>query len=259
MNTPLPHDRAYTYIDRGRALAGNRWLERRWSAFLGTTSGLWHKTAQRVWTNVPGDEVCLSVDGEAQPALALGEVAWTEEADSHGVSLVQERSGAGLRIEVRTFVFHALPAMARCVTVRSRPSGAVLGPGLLDDLRLEVAGGEDPAPTPCCLPADELDGEIGGAVALERAGSGLVMAVEAGGGIDLDAWDQKRVRAVYTVADDAAVGRVTLPVCWLCLYSGSAAADGARVLRRARDVWRERQVEQDERAAEIRRGKDVEE
>jgi hypothetical protein len=250
------HERAYTYVDHGRALVGNRWMERRWSAFMGTTTGLWHRSAQRVWANVPGEEVTLTVNGEVQPALAFGDVAWSEEADSYGATLVQDRSGLGLSIEVRTFVFHSIPAMARVLTVVNRSAARPVGCTLLDELRLTVHGGEDPSPRPTVVPPVDVDGALGQAVALERPDGGLFVAVEAGGTIDLDAWDDTRVRLAGPVECATQTARVRLPVCWLCFYSGNTAQAGADVMRQALNLWRDRQAELDERAAEMRRGKE---
>ena len=239
MTPTFPADRAYSYVDRGRALLGNPWLERRWSAFLGTTNGLWHKPPACVWSNVPGDELAAPVDGAMQPAMAFGEVAWSEEANPYGATLVQTRTGLGLTVEVRTLAFHAAPAMVRTATLIHRQTPPQDGWMLVDELRLGVTGGEASAPRPASMRSTPLGEDIGAVIALERPGSGLLMAAGADGRVEADLQGDPHVRFAGRLTPQPRGQRSVAPFALLAFYAGTAGREGVAVMRKTMDLWRE--------------------
>jgi len=110
-------DRAYTRIDFNRASVGNRWLERTWSSFFGTTNSLLHKPGNTEWVIAQNPEFSLSVDGAVVEPMALGEVDISEQCDELGASLVIRKSNVDLSITIVATALHDLPALVRKFTV----------------------------------------------------------------------------------------------------------------------------------------------
>lgn len=117
--------RAYARIDKGVVRLGNAWLERRWSAFLGTTTEL------RLG---PGGEDCLArrspefhVDYGSRPLAApdLGDVNWSESADAFGTAVVLELQGPGVALRLETYLFHRCPGMIRTLSITNTGVSAI--------------------------------------------------------------------------------------------------------------------------------------
>lgn len=115
--------RAYTHIDRGRAAVGNRWLERSWSTFLGNTVSLIQKDGPFEWMAGQSGEFRVALDEALLEILDFGDIEWSEEANSHGASLLCRRRHARYELSVRTFAYHDLPAMVRTVNVTNLGTG----------------------------------------------------------------------------------------------------------------------------------------
>lgn len=111
------NDRAYTYIDRAKALVGNRWMERTWSAFLGHTIGLVQKSGDYEWLSGPGQEFSLETDRGRLGVLDFGETAWSEENDTRGATLVSVQRRPGLELTLRMTALHEHPGFIRSAVV----------------------------------------------------------------------------------------------------------------------------------------------
>lgn len=111
------NDRAYTYIDRSRAVVGNRWMERTWSAFLGNTTSLLQKAGEFEWLERKGPEFRVVTDEGPLEVLDFGETAWSEENSPRGGTLVSVQSRPGIEITLRTTALHDHPAFVRTVSV----------------------------------------------------------------------------------------------------------------------------------------------
>lgn len=106
-------ERAYTYVDAGSARAGNRWAERRWSAFLGQTVEVQFPSHQWEWTSSPSPEFEIQCEGRALGFMDLGTVEWSEECDSFGATLVAAYTGGVLELATRCTFFHYHPGARR--------------------------------------------------------------------------------------------------------------------------------------------------
>lgn len=109
--------RAYTRIDLNRASVGNRWLERTWSSFFGTTNSLLHKPGETEWVIAQNPEFLLVIDGETMNPMALGEINISEECDDLGASLVIRKANTDLDVTIVSTALHEVPALVRRVTV----------------------------------------------------------------------------------------------------------------------------------------------
>ncbi len=126
-------NRAYTYIDRGRAVAGNRWMERVWSAFLGNTVSLVQKEPGFEWIVGQSAEFRLALEDNLLDVLDFGEVDWSEESSPIGASLVCRQRHGRFEMVIRTLVYHDLPVMVRAVNVTNLGPGRVRIDHLLSD------------------------------------------------------------------------------------------------------------------------------
>lgn len=111
--------RAYTYVDRGTALVANGWVERRWSAFMGNTTDLVQKSGDFEWLASRCAEFEVVVDGDPLGIMEFGEVAWAEENDSEGATLVEVKWKVDLEFTLRTMAYHDNPAMVRSASIRN--------------------------------------------------------------------------------------------------------------------------------------------
>lgn len=111
--------RAYTYIDRGHAIVGNRWMERRWSAFLGNTTALTQKDGEFEWLDGHCAEFRVVLEDEELEVIDFGETSWSEENSPRGATLVSVQRRWGLELELRTTALHDHPAQIRFFTVRN--------------------------------------------------------------------------------------------------------------------------------------------
>lgn len=119
-------ERAYTYIDRGRAVVGNRWMERTWSAFLGNTNSLVQKAGEFEWLSGRGAEFRVAVEGAGPlEVLDFGDTAWSEENGERGATLVSVQRRPGLEVVVRTMALHEHPAFVRTVSLLNTGEDAV--------------------------------------------------------------------------------------------------------------------------------------
>ena len=112
-------ERAFTYVDRGQAKVGNRWVERTWSTFVGHTTGLARMPEEIEWTAGLCREFSLLVDGEPLGVMDFGEVEWSEENGPAGATLVARKMRPGFEVDIRTLALHDSPALVRTVTLRN--------------------------------------------------------------------------------------------------------------------------------------------
>lgn len=126
-------DRAYTYIDRARAVVGNSWMERTWSAFLGHTTALVQKSGDYEWLSGPAQEFLLETDRGRLGVLDFGETAWSEENDTRGATLVSVQRRPGLELAFRVTALHDHPGFIRSAVVRNTGDEAVVIDGILPE------------------------------------------------------------------------------------------------------------------------------
>ena len=105
--------RAYTYVDSGTARAGNRWLERSWSAFLGHTVELQYPRGEFEWCDRTSPEFEFQSEGRTLGYMDFGTVEWSEECDRFGATLVARHLGETLELVSRTTFFHSQPGYLR--------------------------------------------------------------------------------------------------------------------------------------------------
>lgn len=117
--------RAYTRIRLNRVTVGNRWLERTWSGFFGTTTSLLHKPGNSEWVVAQNPEFSLNIDGETIEPVALGEIEVSEECNEFGAVLRIRKARPGLDVTVTTTALHDVPALVRVVTVTNTAAEAV--------------------------------------------------------------------------------------------------------------------------------------
>lgn len=118
-------ERAYARIEKGTIQLANPWLERRWNAFMGTTTEL---------LRLPGGQDCLArkspefhldYDGRALAAQDLGDIGWSDTSDSHGASVVLSLSGPGIALQLETVLLHRYPGMIRTMSIVNTSGTAV--------------------------------------------------------------------------------------------------------------------------------------
>lgn len=117
--------RASATIDKGVVRLGNAWLERRWSAFLGTTTELrrqpaWHDCLARQSPE-------FHVDYGSRPLAApdLGDISWSETTDAFGASVVLELQGPGVALRLETYLFNQCPGMLRLLSITNTGASAI--------------------------------------------------------------------------------------------------------------------------------------
>lgn len=119
-------ERAYTRIDFNRATVGNRWLERTWSGFFGTTNSLQVKGSDTEWVITQNPEFSLQVDGNTIVPMDLGEIDVSDACSDLGASLSIIKSGAGVEVSIVTTALHDVPALVRKVSVCNRGAEPIL-------------------------------------------------------------------------------------------------------------------------------------
>ena len=116
---PLDQTRAYTRIDFNQAILGNRWIERTWSGFFGTTTSLVNRGNGSEWVVAQNPEFSLVANGDAVVPIDLGEIDVTEECSDLGASLIVRKGRADLNVTIISTALHDVPAMIRSVTVQN--------------------------------------------------------------------------------------------------------------------------------------------
>lgn len=135
---PIASARAYTHVDRAWARVGNRWCERVWSSFLGTTTSLVQKAGEVEWAAAESPEFRATVEEVELGPMELGEVEWSEECDGLGATLAMERRACGIALSVRTLALHDNPALMREVRITNLGEREVLlGSCTVDSLNYE--------------------------------------------------------------------------------------------------------------------------
>ena len=122
--------RAYTSVDPGAAKAGNAWLERSWSAFMGQTIDLTQRSGPTEWLADTSPEIHFTLeDGRVFDVMALGEVEWSEERSPHAAGLLLRKgSPDGLGVYIRTLALHDCAALVREVRVfNASPDAVTIG------------------------------------------------------------------------------------------------------------------------------------
>ena len=116
-------ERAHAKIEKGCIQLANRWLERRWNAFMGTTTELLRLPERRDCLAQKSPEFHLEIDARSLAAQDLGDIGWTDTTDGHGAGVVLSLSGPGIAIQLETVLLHRCPGMIRTLTVMNT-SGA---------------------------------------------------------------------------------------------------------------------------------------
>ena len=110
-------ERAYARIEKGSIQLGNRWLERRWNAFMGTTTELFRLPEGRDCLAQKSPEFHLDFDGRPIAAQDLGDIGWADTSDSHGAAVVLSLSGPGMAVQLETVLLHHFPGLIRTLSV----------------------------------------------------------------------------------------------------------------------------------------------
>jgi hypothetical protein len=134
----LPNDRAYTRIDFNRAIVGNRWIERTFSGFFGTTNCLHKKGQETEWIIAQNPDFSLQVDGVTIAPMDLGEVDVSDGCGELGATLRIIKSSARVEVTIETTALHDVPAMIRTMSVTNRGAEAIQ----LDSVTSEILAWE---------------------------------------------------------------------------------------------------------------------
>ncbi|GMV99389.1 MAG: hypothetical protein AMXMBFR84_05280 [Candidatus Hydrogenedentota bacterium] len=118
-------ERAFTLVDRAKAVVGNRWLDRAWGLFLGDPLGLVYRATEFSWVVDPPSDWELVVQGSSINASNVQSVEWTEENCPHGAALTATRTIEGLTFGLHTMAFHDAPVLVRTLKMLNL-SGEVL-------------------------------------------------------------------------------------------------------------------------------------
>lgn len=130
-------ERAYAKIEKGTIQLGNRWLERRWNAFMGTTTELLRLPEGSDCLARKSPEFHLDLDGRAIAAQDLGDIGWSDNSDSHSASVVLSLSGPGLVLQLETVMLHRFPGLIRTLSVTNTSgTGATVTRAAVDVLPL---------------------------------------------------------------------------------------------------------------------------
>ena len=113
INIDAMNDRSYTYIDAGTAIIGNRWCERRWSSFMGYSTEITCLTSDINWLASNNTEFVIHYDKDILGLRDLGEIAWSEEANSHMAVLECRKSNGAMVLVTRSTIFHGSPGILR--------------------------------------------------------------------------------------------------------------------------------------------------
>jgi hypothetical protein len=132
--------RANTHIDRGHVRLWNRWIERSWSAFMGTTTSLEDRAAHREWVGGRCAEFALTINSVNKCALDFGELDFAEENNRFGAVIVCRKMAPNLVVTIRTMAFHEAPVFYRTVSVYNAGDAAIeLSDAVIDSLALAPA------------------------------------------------------------------------------------------------------------------------
>ena len=106
-------DRAYTRIDLNRAVVGNRWLERTWSAFFGTTTSIIQKAGDVEWAAPSSPDFRFTVDDTSMDSTILDEISISEDASEMGATIHIRKSKGGVDAVYSTTALHDSPLLMR--------------------------------------------------------------------------------------------------------------------------------------------------
>lgn len=133
--------RAYSYVDRAATVVGNRWCERKWSAFLGETISLTQKDTDFDWVAGACAEFSLSVEGDVLSVMDFGDLDWSEENSDLGAALAITRRRPGLELRIRTVALHDNPGMWRSTMVlNTGPSPLQVSNAIIESLSVHTQG-----------------------------------------------------------------------------------------------------------------------
>ncbi len=120
----MTQSKAYTHVDAGTAVLGNRWLERRWSAFLGRTISLEQKPGGE-WVSHANPEFEVVTEERSFGVMDLGEIEWSEVYTQFGAGLVTRQSGPELLLASGFFAFHETPGMLHSAFLFNRGAAPI--------------------------------------------------------------------------------------------------------------------------------------
>jgi hypothetical protein len=173
-------ERAQTKIDPGSVSLRNRWLERRWSNYLGCTQELLLGDGED-WGGGDSPEFRIEIAGRAWSAKDCGAEHWTEDCDPHCASLTAEYPAGTARIVVETQLFHDAPAWRKTVRVFNPGRDALrVGRAAPEVIALRQGLGIHMGPAqPACRSWHQHS--AANYVALMRGGAGLLLGLPGGG------------------------------------------------------------------------------
>ncbi len=229
----MTDERAYTYVATGTARLGNRWFERRWTTFLGTTIELRLKEVDFDWLTRHGAEFSLAVNGETREGPHLGAAEWSEECDQYAATLVCRYSQPGLEVIVRTGALHDGPGMFRSAQVmNSAREPVTISNVALEILPLRTEGAvvyTDGFAKESEALAWETTEETAAVVVKRRRG--LFLGIDGGGRFELFAPDRERCALVLTEERVLAPGAVwEFPEAFVALFTGDVRLAAGGVL-----------------------------
>ncbi len=111
--------RAYTRIDNGTVIAGNDWIERRWSEYLCKTVELRQKLPGGYveWVTAAAPDLSLEMDGTPLHLTSAGPPEWSDSCDAFGAAVTARWPGAGWAVAAHTMALHENPGLVRTVEV----------------------------------------------------------------------------------------------------------------------------------------------
>ena len=109
--------RAYTRIDLNRAIVGNRWLERTWSAFFGTTSSVMQKAGNVEWAAQASPEFSFKVNGELCDPQSLDEISISDDASEMGAAVSIKKTKGDFDAIYTSTALHEYPVILRTFKV----------------------------------------------------------------------------------------------------------------------------------------------
>lgn len=115
----MTEQRATTAVDAGVVRVSNRWLARSWTAFSGVTMELQQFPGTFEWTSQRSPEFFLETNRGVVGYGETMDVEWTEELNRFGAAVAARRTGDGIEVVLRTFIFHDFPCLLRRCTVHN--------------------------------------------------------------------------------------------------------------------------------------------
>lgn len=251
-------ERAYTYIDAGTAIIGNRWCERRWSAFMGHSTEVLCLESQLDWMASTNTEFYLLFRDRRLGVMELGKISWSEEATPHNMVLERRKGNGEIVLVTRNTVFHESPGILRnsyLVNVSDKPMeflGAVTDTVFPKDdaLRAEVLHYNPRMNTGHALAGLHISDPPPMLVSLWRRNSGLIIGTEGPGAFLAQTEEQGEIAmGAYCPATLFPGGILPLPESYIIPFRGadeSARKRAQQHFMHVRRTWMHWDVERNQ-------------